>query len=96
MRGMKLQLGQSLEEELSKCKTCLLGKQARLPFKGGGWKACEKLQLGHTDLCGARWSILFKTFFNYSLQILREKDGLRLGALIIVMLFIKDGDLAGQ
>lgn len=42
----------SLEEEFPQCRTCLLGKQVRFPFKGGGWRACEKLQLVHTDLCG--------------------------------------------
>jgi len=42
----------SLEEELPQCRTCLLGKQARFPFKGGVSRICQKLELVHTDVCG--------------------------------------------
>lgn len=36
----------------SDCRTCLLGKQTRLPFESSSWRASEKLQLIHTDVCG--------------------------------------------
>lgn len=42
----------SLEEQITRCKVCLLGKQTRLPFKKSTWRATEKLQLIHIDLCG--------------------------------------------
>lgn len=42
----------NLEEHITRCKACLLGKQTRLPFKKSTWRATEKLQLIHTDLCG--------------------------------------------
>ncbi|XP_047254258.1 uncharacterized protein LOC124888079 [Capsicum annuum] len=41
----------NLEKHLSRCKA-LLGKQIRLPFKISTWRATERLQLIHTDLCG--------------------------------------------
>lgn len=35
------------------CKVCQLGKQAKLPFPSNqAWRAFEKLQLVHTDVCG--------------------------------------------
>ncbi|KAG8492389.1 hypothetical protein CXB51_009729 [Gossypium anomalum] len=35
------------------CEACQLGKQARLPFPTNtAWRASEKLQLVHTDVCG--------------------------------------------
>ncbi|KAG8472893.1 hypothetical protein CXB51_034862 [Gossypium anomalum] len=35
------------------CEVCQLGKQARLPFPTNtAWRASEKLQLVHTDVCG--------------------------------------------
>lgn len=42
----------NLEENPSSCKACVLGKHTRLPFKSSTWRATEKLQLIHTDLCG--------------------------------------------
>ncbi|KAL9444243.1 hypothetical protein AB3S75_017429 [Citrus x aurantiifolia] len=37
----------------SVCEVCQLGKQARLPFPvNKAWRAVEKLQLIHTDVCG--------------------------------------------
>ena len=42
----------NLEEQFSTCKACLMGKQARFPFKESTWRATEKLQLIHSDLCG--------------------------------------------
>ncbi|PKI36098.1 hypothetical protein CRG98_043511, partial [Punica granatum] len=41
-----------MEEQDSTCKICLLGKQARIPFKGASWRATEKLELVHSDVCG--------------------------------------------
>lgn len=39
--------------EIQICETCQLGKQSRLPFpKGQAWRASQKLQLIHTDVCG--------------------------------------------
>lgn len=35
------------------CKACQFGKQSRLPFPiSGAWRAAEKLQLIHIDVCG--------------------------------------------
>ena len=35
------------------CGVCQLGKQARLPFLvNKAWRAIEKLQLIHTNVCG--------------------------------------------
>ena len=42
----------NLEEKFSTCKACLMGKQVRFPFKESTWRATEKLQLIHSDLCG--------------------------------------------
>ena len=42
----------NLEEQLSSCKACLMGKQAKFPFKKSTWRATERLQLIHTYLCG--------------------------------------------
>lgn len=42
----------SLKEELPQCRTCLLGKQTRFPFKGGVSNTYQKLELVHTDVCG--------------------------------------------
>ena len=37
------------------CGVCQLGKQARLPFPiNKAWRAVEKLQLIHTDVCGPK------------------------------------------
>ncbi|KAG6492442.1 hypothetical protein ZIOFF_047405 [Zingiber officinale] len=33
-------------------ETCVLRKQTRLPFESSSWRASEKLQLIHTDVCG--------------------------------------------
>lgn len=53
MQRSKLVNGSSsLEERISRCKACLLGKQTRFPFKSSAWKLTKKLQLIHTDLCG--------------------------------------------
>ncbi|XP_031377996.1 uncharacterized protein LOC116193313 [Punica granatum] len=42
----------AIQKEVTECKTCLLGKQVRLPFKRSSWRAVSKLQLVHTDVCG--------------------------------------------
>ncbi|PKI72239.1 hypothetical protein CRG98_007376 [Punica granatum] len=42
----------ALHKEITKCKTCLLGKQIKLPFKRSSWRAASKLQPIHTDVCG--------------------------------------------
>ena len=42
----------NLEEQFSTYKACLMGKQARFPFKESTWRAIEKLQLIHSDLYG--------------------------------------------
>ncbi|PKI67066.1 hypothetical protein CRG98_012604 [Punica granatum] len=42
----------AMKEKESPCTACLLGKQSRLPFKSSSWRATEKLQLVHTDVCG--------------------------------------------
>ncbi|KAD5803068.1 hypothetical protein E3N88_14428 [Mikania micrantha] len=34
------------------CEACLTGKQSRLPFNSSSWRAKERLELIHTDLCG--------------------------------------------
>ena len=35
------------------CEVCQMGKQARLPFPtNSAWRATEKLQLVHSDVCG--------------------------------------------
>lgn len=47
----------NLEEHLSSCKTCLFGKQIRLPFKTSTWRVTEKLQLIHIDVCGLQNSL---------------------------------------
>lgn len=39
-----------LGDDIPDCKTCQIGKQARIPFKNATWRATEKLQLIHTDL----------------------------------------------
>lgn len=40
------------QKDTSNCRTCVLGKQTRLPFVSSSWRASEKLQLIHTDVCG--------------------------------------------
>ena len=42
----------NLEEKFSTCNACLMGKQVRFPFKESTWRATEKLQPIHSDLCG--------------------------------------------
>lgn len=42
----------SLEDHLSSCKAFIFGKQTRFPFKTSIWRATEKLQLIHSDICG--------------------------------------------
>ena len=43
----------NVSDEAQICEICQQGKQARLPFKNNqSWKATEKLQLRHTDVCG--------------------------------------------
>nr|GMD28106.1 probable LRR receptor-like serine/threonine-protein kinase At3g47570 [Ipomoea batatas] len=40
------------------CEICQLGKQTRLPFPvGKTWRATEKLQPIHTDVCGGRLKV---------------------------------------
>jgi hypothetical protein len=34
------------------CEACIQGKQTKNPFVGSSWRAQEKLELIHTDLCG--------------------------------------------
>lgn len=41
-----------IESELPNCNSCQYGKQTRLPFQQATWRATEKLQLIHTDVCG--------------------------------------------
>lgn len=41
-----------LAEKLPNCNACQFGKQTRLPFLKSTWRASQKLQLIHTDLCG--------------------------------------------
>ena len=41
-----------LQKEVTGCRACLQGKQVRIPFKRSNWRASEKLQLIHTDVCG--------------------------------------------
>ncbi|XP_052189904.1 uncharacterized protein LOC127799722 [Diospyros lotus] len=49
MRGLPL-----LDKELIVCKACHYGKQTRLPFKAGSWRAKQRLQLIHTNLSGPK------------------------------------------
>ena len=41
-----------LEERMHDCETCLEGKLSRKPFQRSSWRAREKLQLVHSDICG--------------------------------------------
>nr|GMC49461.1 Retrovirus-related Pol polyprotein from transposon RE1 [Ipomoea batatas] len=51
MQKRKLVHGLShIESDLPSCKACQFGKQARLPFRKGAWRATEKLQLIHIDI----------------------------------------------
>nr|GMC55548.1 Retrovirus-related Pol polyprotein from transposon TNT 1-94 [Ipomoea batatas] len=53
MQKRKLVHGLShIESDLPSCKACQFGKQARLPFRKGAWRATEKLQLIHIDVAG--------------------------------------------
>lgn len=47
VRGMP-----NLGKHFTSCKTCMLGKQIRFPFRTSIWRATKRLQLIHTDLCG--------------------------------------------
>ncbi|PKI56465.1 hypothetical protein CRG98_023103 [Punica granatum] len=42
----------SPHKQLKHCLVCLEGKQTRLPFRKSHWRATERLQLVHTDVCG--------------------------------------------
>ncbi|WKA10494.1 hypothetical protein VitviT2T_028060 [Vitis vinifera] len=43
----------NVSNEAQICEICQQGKQSRLPFKNNqAWRATEKLQLIHTDVCG--------------------------------------------
>nr|GLL33350.1 uncharacterized protein LOC107941237 [Ipomoea trifida] len=53
VRGMSFTGGVAAAFEI-----CQLGKQTRLPFPvGKTWRATEKLQLIHTDVCGGRLKV---------------------------------------
>lgn len=41
-----------LKEKNELCEACLFGKQHKLPFYESNWRAVEKLQLIHSDVCG--------------------------------------------
>ena len=42
-----------IQQVKATCETCVKGKQHRIPFpKQSAWRATEKLQLIHSDLCG--------------------------------------------
>lgn len=41
-----------VESESGDCKTCAIGRQARLPFSKEGRRANEILELVHSDICG--------------------------------------------
>lgn len=42
----------NINKYFTKCKACLVGKMTRLPFPHDGNRACEILQLVHSDICG--------------------------------------------
>ena len=42
----------NLEEQLSSCKACLMGKKVRFPFKESTWRVIKRLQQIHRDLIG--------------------------------------------
>ena len=45
-------LGSFDYESYDTCKSCLLGKMIKLPFKGKGERASGSLYLIHTNVCG--------------------------------------------
>ncbi|KAG8474844.1 hypothetical protein CXB51_031533 [Gossypium anomalum] len=67
----------SVEKE-EVCEVCQLGKQARLPFPTNkAWRASERLQLVHTDMCGPMktQSLNAETETGCKLKILRSDNG---------------------
>ncbi|KAG6499840.1 hypothetical protein ZIOFF_039635 [Zingiber officinale] len=63
------------QKDTSDCRTCVLGKHMRLPFESSSWRASEKLQLIHTDVCGPMSeakSEVAETFEKFKKQVENE------------------------
>nr|GEW14363.1 hypothetical protein [Tanacetum cinerariifolium] len=52
LSSRKMVMGLPTIKAASTCEECIVGKQARSPFKASSWRATSKLELVHTDLCG--------------------------------------------
>lgn len=45
--------GIPIMKKMDQCEACVFGKQLRTPFPSGkSWRARQRLELIHTDLCG--------------------------------------------
>ena len=42
----------TIPKQKNKCGACILGKHSKQPFQESTFKACRKLELIHSDLCG--------------------------------------------